>query len=98
MTTSRGIIAIISAKKGISDWKFSIGVRLLPVGIIKRVARLLPLVNIQNNYGLVCDLSKNIDDMGFSYNALHMYEHLMTHCWDDIDKKNLSILKTNTYP
>ena len=52
---------------------------------------------LQNNYGLVCDLSKNIDDMAFSFNALHMYEHLMTHCWDDIDKKNLSILNGGTY-
>ena len=32
---------------------------------------------------VLCNLSKPFSEMGYQYNALHLYEHLMTYAWKD---------------
>ena len=41
-----------------------------------------------SDYGLYIDLSTTFDDMGMMYNALHLYEHIMTSAWDGINARN----------
>lgn len=50
------------------------------------------------DFGLFIDLSVPFNDMGMSYNALHLYEHLMTKCWNDCDSKDVILLNGSTYP
>lgn len=50
------------------------------------------------DYGLFVDLSVPFNDMGMSYNALHLYEHLMTKCWSDCNAKDMTVLNGSTYP
>lgn len=41
-----------------------------------------------SDYGLFVDLSTTFDDMGMAYNALHLYEHIMTSAWDGLNARN----------
>lgn len=36
---------------------------------------------------VLCNLSKPFSEMRYQYNALHLYEHLMTYAWKDNDHK-----------
>lgn len=50
------------------------------------------------DYGVFVNLSVPFEDMGMSYNALHLYEHLMTKCWKTLDKTNRLDMNGATYP
>lgn len=41
------------------------------------------------DYGLYIGLSKPFNEMGYSYNALHIYEHMMTMAWKKLDGSNV---------
>ena len=36
---------------------------------------------------VLCNLSKPFSEMRYQYNALHLYEHLMTYAWKDCDHR-----------
>lgn len=40
------------------------------------------------DYGIMVDLSKKFSEIGYCYNALHIYEHFMTYGWRDLDHLN----------
>lgn len=42
-----------------------------------------PYVN--DSHVVLCNLSKPFSEMRYQYNALHLYEHLMTYAWKDGD-------------
>jgi hypothetical protein len=50
------------------------------------------------NYGIFQNLSVKFDEMGMSYNGLHLYEHLATKCWKDLPNTNLIEFNGSTYP
>lgn len=50
------------------------------------------------DYGLYVGLSKPFEDMGYYYNALHIYEHMMTTCWRNLSKEDLIELNGATFP
>lgn len=50
------------------------------------------------DYGLYVGLSKDFKQMGYCYNALHIYEHMMTCPWNNLDKKDLTLMNGSTYP
>lgn len=50
------------------------------------------------DYGLFQNLSVDFDEMGMSYNALHLYEHLLTKPWVGLNAKDLLNLNGTTYP
>lgn len=39
----------------------------------------------KEEYVTLANLSKPFSEMGYQYNALHLYEHLMTYAWHDMD-------------
>ena len=41
------------------------------------------------DYGLYIGLSKPFSEMGYSYNALHIYEHMMVTGWKKLDSANV---------
>lgn len=51
-----------------------------------------------DDYGLFVNLSVPFDEMGMSYNSLHLYEHLLTKPWSNISSKDLIELNGCTYP
>ncbi len=38
-----------------------------------------------DNHVILCNLSKPFSEMRYQYNALHLYEHLMTYAWKNVD-------------
>jgi hypothetical protein len=50
------------------------------------------------DYGFFMNLSVTFDEMGFGYNYLHLYEHLMTRSWDDLDEKYVIDMNGSTWP
>ena len=50
------------------------------------------------DYGVYVNLSVTFDEMGMSWNALHLYEHLMTKGWDNINNTNLVLMNGVTWP
>jgi len=50
------------------------------------------------DYGLYIGLSKPFKDMGYAYNALHIYEHMMTMAWKKLDSKDMIELNGATFP
>ena len=50
------------------------------------------------DYGLYIGLSKPFKDMGYSYNALHIYEHMMTMGWKKLSTKDMIELNGATFP
>lgn len=50
------------------------------------------------DYGLFVNLSCPFDEMAMSYNALHLYEHLCTKAWSNLDSANLNEMNGSTYP
>lgn len=50
------------------------------------------------DYGLFVNLTTPFDDMGMSYNALHLYEHLMTKGWEGLPGKDMTEMNGSTYP
>lgn len=50
------------------------------------------------DYGLYIGLSKPFKDMGYNYNALHIYEHMMTIAWKKLDSKDVLDLNGATFP
>lgn len=50
------------------------------------------------DYGIYCDFSKNFTEMGYGYNYLHLYEHIMTYGWEKCDKENVLYYNGFTCP
>jgi hypothetical protein len=44
------------------------------------------------------NMSVTFDEMGMSYNALHLYEHLVTKCWKDLPMTDVISFNGATYP
>lgn len=42
------------------------------------------------NYGLYVNLSVPFDEMGMSYNALHLYEHMLTKAWTSLSAREVA--------
>lgn len=40
------------------------------------------------DYGLYVNLSVKFSDMNYCWNGLHLYEHLMTYGWENLDERN----------
>jgi hypothetical protein len=40
-------------------------------------------------HGVFCDYSKSFDDMGMGFNSLHVFEHMMTKAWTNLDMRNV---------
>lgn len=51
-----------------------------------------------NDYGVFMNLTVPFDEMGMSYNGLHLYEHLMTRGWDSLSGENIVDFNGSTYP
>lgn len=51
-----------------------------------------------DNYGVFCNLSKKYSEMNYSYNILHLYEHIMTYAWKELSSADLVDLNGSTYP
>ena len=51
-----------------------------------------------NDYGVFVNLSTTFDEMGMSFNALHLYEHLMTYAWKGIDFSKIKMMNGSTWP
>ena len=50
------------------------------------------------DYGMFVNLTVPFDEMGMSYNGLHLYEHLMTRGWDKLNGENIIDFNGSTYP
>jgi hypothetical protein len=51
----------------------------------------------EDSHAIICNLSKPFSEMRYQYNALHLYEHLMTYGWKYIDHgKQIRINGTTT--
>lgn len=50
------------------------------------------------DFGLFLNLSITFDEMGMSYNALHLYEHLLTKPWANLSGIDILELNGSTYP
>lgn len=50
------------------------------------------------DYGMFVNLTVPFDEMGMSYNGLHLYEHLMTKAWDKLNGINLIEMNGSTWP
>jgi hypothetical protein len=48
------------------------------------------------DYGLYIGLSKPFKEMGYSYNALHIYEHMMISGWKKLNSANLKDINGGT--
>jgi hypothetical protein len=50
------------------------------------------------DYSIFIDLSVPFEDMGMSYNALHLYEHLMTKSWNKLPGEDVLEMNGSTFP
>ena len=50
------------------------------------------------DYGVFANLSTTFDEMGMSFNALHLYEHLMTYAWSDLNFEKVKLMNGATWP
>ena len=48
-------------------------------------------------YGVFCDYSKTFDEYNYMYNGLHVYEHYIANCWDDMSDNNVITFNGGTY-
>lgn len=48
-------------------------------------------------YGIYCDYSKTFDEYNYMYNGLHVYEHYIANCWDDMNENNIVTFNGGTY-
>lgn len=44
------------------------------------------------DFGVYVDISKNFNELSYFYNALHLYEHLMTYAWKETAHLNQSYI------
>ena len=51
-----------------------------------------------NDYGIFANLTVPFSEMGMSFNALHLYEHVMTCGWRNINSAKLKIMNGSTWP
>lgn len=49
-------------------------------------------------YGVYSNLTLPFSEMNYSYNLLHLYEHLMTGSWNLLNKANITVFNGCTYP
>ena len=50
------------------------------------------------DYAVFLNLTTSFNDMGMSYNGLHLYEHLMTKAWDNLNGSELVEMNGSTWP
>ena len=50
------------------------------------------------DYGIFVNLTQPFPDMGMSYNALHLYEHLMMRCFENLNQNDVLDENGATYP
>ena len=50
------------------------------------------------DYGMFANLSITFDEMGMSFNALHLYEHIMTYAWKDANTDKTKLINGATWP
>jgi len=50
------------------------------------------------NYGIFVDFSVPFNEMGYSFNALHLYEHLLTKMWKNVTSEDVIDLNGATFP
>lgn len=74
---------------------FKINETKYPSGNFRHIEYIDPLLN---DYGLYVGLCKPFNEMGYSYNALHIYEHMMTLGWNKLNQKDLIELNGATFP
>lgn len=51
-----------------------------------------------NDYGIYANLTVPFSEMGMSFNALHLYEHVMTCGWKKLDYAKLKLMNGATWP
>ena len=51
-----------------------------------------------NDYGIFANLTIPFSEMGMSFNALHLYEHVMTCGWKSINSSKLKLMNGATWP
>ena len=52
-----------------------------------------PLID---DYGFYVDESKKFSDLNYQYNALHIYEHMLTYAWNKLPRNNLITYNATT--
>ena len=50
------------------------------------------------DFGIFANLTTDFSEMGMSFNALHLYEHLMTYAWKGIDFGKIKLMNGSTWP
>lgn len=50
-----------------------------------------------SNYMVCVDYSKDMSELSYHYNCLHVYEHYTTHAWDKLSSINVIDLNGSTY-
>lgn len=51
-----------------------------------------------NDYGIFANLTIPFSEMGMSFNALHLYEHVMTCGWKNINYSKMKLMNGSTWP
>jgi hypothetical protein len=74
---------------------FTIREHKYPSGNFRHIEYIDPLLN---DYGLYIGLCKPFSEMGYSYNSLHIYEHMMTLGWKKLNEKDVLELNGATFP
>lgn len=49
------------------------------------------------NYMICADYSKNLLELGYFYNCLHVYEHYITHAWEKMDESHILDFNGSTF-
>lgn len=49
------------------------------------------------DYGLFCNYSQKLEELNYMYNGLHLFEHLLTHAWDNLESNNILYLNGSTF-
>ena len=50
------------------------------------------------DFGIFANLSTTFDEMGMSFNALHLYEHVMTYAWKEASTGKTKLVNGATWP
>lgn len=50
------------------------------------------------DYGVFANLSTTFNEMNMSFNALHLYEHLMTYGWKGLNFDKVKLMNGSTWP
>lgn len=60
---------------------------------IKKSKNIVEIVDpLIEDYTITIDISKDLSIFDYGYNYLHLYEHLKTNCWRNLDKRDLKLI------